>query len=169
MQSRSSHVCLFAALWTVAHQAPLFMEFSRPEYWSGLPCPPPGNLPNPGTEPMSRTSPALAGRFFTTSITWEAHDKIWDVLLKRGQQESVSWYGSSVHWYVLSIPAWGFLTTLTSSMRLCYHPLSSLHYHSHLYCLTATKMYYRDFPSGPKVKILHFHCRECRFEPWSGN
>ena len=41
---------------TVAHQAPLFMAFSRPEHWSGLPCPPPGDLPNPGTEPMS---PAL--------------------------------------------------------------------------------------------------------------
>ena len=58
--------------WTVAHQAPLFMGFSRQEYWSGLPCPPPGDLPNPGTEPASLMSSALAGGFFTTSITWEA-------------------------------------------------------------------------------------------------
>ena len=56
-------------LWTVGCQAPLSMEFSRQEYWSGLPCPPLGDLPDPGIEP---TSPALAGRFFTTSATWEA-------------------------------------------------------------------------------------------------
>ena len=59
-------------LWTVVHQAPLSMEFSRQEYWSGLPCPPPGHLPNPETEPTSLVSPALAGRFFTTRATWEA-------------------------------------------------------------------------------------------------
>ena len=42
------------------------------EYWSGLACPPPGNLPDPGIKPTSLASPALAGRFFTTSATWEA-------------------------------------------------------------------------------------------------
>ena len=52
-------------------QAPLSMGFSRQEYWSGLPCPTPGDLPDPGIEPESLTSPALAGRFFTTSATWE--------------------------------------------------------------------------------------------------
>ena len=52
-----SRVQLFATLWTVACQAPLSMGFSRQEYWSGLPCPPPGDLPNPGTEPMSSTAP----------------------------------------------------------------------------------------------------------------
>ena len=45
--------------WTVAYQAPLSMEFSRQEYWSGLPFPPPGNLPNPGNEPTSPASPAM--------------------------------------------------------------------------------------------------------------
>ena len=59
--------------WTVTHQAPLSMGFSRQETWIGLPCPPPGNLPDPGIEPMSLMSPALAGRFFNTSATWEAH------------------------------------------------------------------------------------------------
>ena len=58
--------------WTVALQAPLSMEFSRQEYWSGLPFPPPGNLPDPGIEPVSTVSPALAGRIFTTSTTREA-------------------------------------------------------------------------------------------------
>ena len=52
----------FVTPWTVAHQAPLFMGFSRQEYWSGLPFPSPGDLPNPGIEPIS---PALAGSFFT--------------------------------------------------------------------------------------------------------
>ena len=53
--------------------APLSMEFFRQEYWSGLPCPPPGDLPGPGIEPASLMPPALAGGFFTTSATWEAH------------------------------------------------------------------------------------------------
>ena len=66
--SHFSHVQLFLILWTVAHQAPLSMGFSKQEYQSGLPCPPPRDLPNPGTEPMSLTSPALAGGFFTTSL-----------------------------------------------------------------------------------------------------
>ena len=57
--------------WTVARQAPLSMKFSRQEYWSGPLCPPPGDLCNPGTEPSSLMSPALAGGFFTTSTIWE--------------------------------------------------------------------------------------------------
>ena len=57
-------------LWTVARQAPLPTGFSRQEYRSGLPCPPPGDLPNPETESSSLKSPALAGRFFTTNATY---------------------------------------------------------------------------------------------------
>ena len=53
----------FTTLWTVAHQAPLSMEFSRQEYWSGLPFPSPGDLPDSG---IKLTSPTLADRFFTT-------------------------------------------------------------------------------------------------------
>ena len=69
--SRFSRVWLCATPWTVAHQAPLFMRFSRQEYWSGLPCPPSGELPNLGIEPMSLMSPVLAGRLFTTSTNRE--------------------------------------------------------------------------------------------------
>ena len=65
VQSHFSHVQLCATLWTVACQAPLSMGFSRQEYWSGLPCPPPGDPPNPETEPASLMSPALAGRIHT--------------------------------------------------------------------------------------------------------
>ena len=57
-----SHAQLFATAWTIAHQAPLSVEVFRQEYWSGLPFPPPGDLPDPGIQPAS---PELAGRFFT--------------------------------------------------------------------------------------------------------
>ena len=57
---------------TVLLQAPLSVGFSRQEYWSGLACPPPGDLPDSGIELMSLMSPALAGGFFTSSVTWEA-------------------------------------------------------------------------------------------------
>ena len=73
MRAESLQLCLtLCDPWTVAHQAPLTMGFSRQEYWNGLLLPPPGDLPDPGIEPASLTSPALAGRFFTTSTTWEA-------------------------------------------------------------------------------------------------
>ena len=76
MRAKSfSCVELFAALWTAACQAPLSIRFSRQEYWSGLPCPPPEDLPNPGIKPTSLMSPTLAGGFFTTSATWEAQDR----------------------------------------------------------------------------------------------
>ena len=58
-----SHVALFATPWTVAHQAPLFTGFPKQECWSVLPFPSPGDLPNPGIEPVP---PALAGGFFAT-------------------------------------------------------------------------------------------------------
>ena len=61
-----SYVCLFVTTWTLAHQAPLSMEFSKQEYWSVLLCPSPGHLPDPGIEPAP---PALAAGFFTTITT----------------------------------------------------------------------------------------------------
>ena len=70
MLSHFSCVWFFASLWTVAHQAPLSMGFSRQEHWSGLPCPPPGDLPHPRMESASLTSPALASRFYITSAMW---------------------------------------------------------------------------------------------------
>ena len=67
--SRFSRVHLIATLWAVAHQPSLSMGFFRKEYWSGWPCPPPGDLPDPGIEPVSLT---LAGGLFTISTIWEA-------------------------------------------------------------------------------------------------
>ena len=66
-----SHVGLFATPWAVARQAPLSTEFSRQEYWSGLPFPHPRDLPNPGIE---STSPALAGRLSTTNNKLKMED-----------------------------------------------------------------------------------------------
>ena len=91
-----SHAQLCVTLWTVAHQAPLSMGFSREEYWSGLPCPPPGDLPDPGIEPVSLASPALAGGFFTTSTTWETpiiYIHVYNDLLLHGKlpQNFCSW------------------------------------------------------------------------------
>ena len=61
-----SHVQRLATPWAVAYLAPLSMGFSRQEHWSGLPCPPPGDLLDPGIETTSLMSPALAPGFFTT-------------------------------------------------------------------------------------------------------
>ena len=75
MHAQLLQSCLTLTLWTVDHQAPLSMGFSRQEYWSELPWPSPGDVSDPGVEPMSLTSPALAGGFFTASATGEAHTK----------------------------------------------------------------------------------------------
>ena len=69
--SSFSPVLLFVTPWTIARQAPLSMGFSRREYWSRLPCPPLGDLPNPGIEPRSLIPPVLAAGFFITSTTWK--------------------------------------------------------------------------------------------------
>ena len=72
MLSHFSCVRLFATFWTVALKAPLSMGFSRQEYWSGWPFSSPGDLPDLEIEAVSLTSPALAGRYFSSSTTWEA-------------------------------------------------------------------------------------------------
>ena len=76
MLNHFSCVKFFVTVWTVACQVPLSMGFSRQGYWSRLPCPLPGDLPDSGIEPAFLMSPALAGGFFTTSATWEAEVKL---------------------------------------------------------------------------------------------
>ena len=93
MLSCFSRVWLCATLWTVAHQAPQSMGFSRQEYWSGLTCPSPGNLSNPGIASVSLKSLALAGGFFTTSATWEAHkNQLYSSKKKKKKSDRV-WLG----------------------------------------------------------------------------
>ena len=72
--SHFNHVRVSETPWTIAHQAPQSVEFPRQEYWNGLPCPPPGDLPDPRIKPASLMSLALAGRFSTASTTWSTCD-----------------------------------------------------------------------------------------------
>ena len=72
MLSHFSRVWLSVTLWTTAHQAPLSMRLSRQEYWSGLPRPSPGDLPDPGIKPAPLMSPTLSGRFLNHCATREA-------------------------------------------------------------------------------------------------
>ena len=73
MHAPSLSVQLFSTVWTVARQTPLFMEFPKQEYWSGLPFPPPGHLPYPGIKFKSPAFPALSGEFFTTEPHGNPH------------------------------------------------------------------------------------------------
>ena len=75
------------------------MGFSRQEYWSGLPFPFPGNLPDPGIEPASRTSPALVGRFLTTSA-WTGLQKIGNDLVAKQRCVSIVFMYSSLCMYM---------------------------------------------------------------------
>ena len=128
MLSHFSHVWLFVAPWTVARQAPLSMGFSRQEYWSGWPCPPPGDLPTPGIEPMAVTSPALANGLFTTSairdctfLTLLAHHDFFMPLLK-----SVSFLSLRKEWsFTIFSILWNETLLLPSFWRRCARPLPS--------------------------------------------
>ena len=80
----------FVTLWTVAHQAPLSIRFSKQEYWSGFPCPPPGDLPDPGIKLTSFMSPVLAGGFFT-STTWEAPPEDYPISCSQHQGWNYDW------------------------------------------------------------------------------
>ena len=108
MLSCFSRVWLFVTLWTVAHQALLSMGFSRQEYWTGFPCPPPGGLPNPGIAPRSPTLKEdslpseppgntgvgslalLQGIFLTQELTWDLLNCRW-ILYQLSYQRSLSW------------------------------------------------------------------------------
>ena len=126
-----SRVRLFATPWTVAHQAPPSMGFSRQEYWSGLPLPSPGDLPDPGIEPASLMSPALGGRFFTTNATWETLYYFSPMSPLRNLEKDVdptddffSWPTTSVHGRA---PAWRADPVLTnlhiqSLTKSCHTP-----------------------------------------------
>ena len=88
MLSRFSHVPLSATLWTIACQAPLSMGFSRQECWGGSPCPPPRDLSNPEIEPVPLTSPALAGKFFSTRISRKPSGNLNDYVLLSDSSDS---------------------------------------------------------------------------------
>ena len=94
-----SCVRLFATLWTTALQVPWSIVFSRQDYWSRFPRLPPGNLPDPGIEPTSLTSPAQAGGFFNVRATWEAPQ-----LTQRSKQLPMSLEKESIQFSIQSLP-----------------------------------------------------------------
>ena len=107
MQPQLPHSCLtLVTLWTVAYQARLSMGFSRQEYRSALPCPPPGNLPNPETFPTPGLLHCrIAGGFFTYRATWEAQQ------LKPGQlglvpREESDLTDPTLHSQMLMVESW---------------------------------------------------------------
>ena len=97
-----NRVRLFTTPWTISLEAPLSMGFPRQEYWSGLPFPSPGDLPNPGIKPESPESPALAGRSFTTGATWEALScfiKCLDSLFLCEDYANIHYFSSSLYFF----------------------------------------------------------------------
>ena len=89
-----SCVWLYATSWTVSLRTPLFLGFSRQENQRGLPCPPPGDLSDPGIEPMFLMSPALAGRFFMFRTMWKRDSRLlWKWVTTAGSiLESTNWW-----------------------------------------------------------------------------
>ena len=112
--SSCSCVRLSVTPWTVALQVPLSMGFPRQEYWSGLLCPSPVGLPDPGIEPLSLMTPALADRFFTTSATWENLMNSYSSLSMENEQISFLNF-SSTSYFLISRTLTDIFTTFTFS------------------------------------------------------
>ena len=114
-----SHVWLFVTLWTIAYQASLSMEFSRQEYWRGLPFLSLRDLSNPGIEPASLMSPALAGGFFTTSIYGEGWWRICRYVLGGEWMCAIVCVHVCGLWYVGLCAIWAVCMLLWEIMCLC--------------------------------------------------
>ena len=149
--SRFSHFRLFATLWAVACQASPSKGFSRQEYWSGLPCPPPGILPDPGIEPVCLMSPALAGRFFTTRPSGKPKKE------------------AKCSEHCGRLPPCKMQASLWKSPEMSQQLQVSLDSQPECRVRQTQKCLWWDFPGGPVVKSLHFRYRRHRSHPWSGN
>ena len=123
MLSCFSRVQLFATLWTIARQALLSTGFSRHEYWSGLPCPPPGDLPNPGTEPTSYIS-FIGRQVLVTSAIWEAPMMV-SVSTKNKQTNKKNHQLANKQWSGTPTPfskLWTWDSSYYTVLSLCQHP-----------------------------------------------
>ena len=131
MLSHFSCVWLFATLWVAARQTPLSIGCSWQEYWSGLPCPPPGELPDPGIKPASLMFHALAGGFFTISTTSDAHCSY-----KFHERTYYNiWYTISPWWilYIWELNAYNALRIVEENLiniEWCWWVLILVAYHS---------------------------------------
>ena len=127
-----SHVQLFATPWTVAHKALLFMRFPRQEYWSGLPCPPPGELPNPGIEPTFPAASALQmGSLLLASMVAQLVKNppaMWESWVRSLGWKDPLEKGSATH---SSILAWRIPWTIVYEVAKSRTWLSDFHF---LYC-----------------------------------
>ena len=109
-----SHVQLFVTPWTVAHQAPLSIGFSRQEHWSRLPFPPPRDLPNPGIEHVSPASPAAACGFFTTEPPGKPYKVHWHT--SSNNQSKITYFLHVLHRNIPFLPTSSMLVSATSEM-----------------------------------------------------
>ena len=127
-----SRIQLFATPWTLAHQAPLSVGFPRQEYWSGLPFPPPGDLPNSGTEPTSLEFPALAGGFLTTTPPGKAKIELYD-------QQITGWKpnpsDNSAPWRLFPSPTGQAICCLSGSKIHLEHCSLPLYFYSRIQSL----------------------------------
>ena len=138
-----SHVWLCVTPWTVAHQAPLSMGCSRQESWSGLLCPPPGDLPDPGIKHISPWYRALSHEFFTTCSTWKAQDHqgvpeflfYWEYkgifFFFKKQPEHSWWSGQLLHDWVSVILFQRLHFSLHQQLR--YWPLGAMSHSNELF------------------------------------
>ena len=110
-----SIVLTLATPWTAAHQAPLSMEFSRKEYWTGLPCPPPGDLSKPGIESASLTSPALAGWCFTSWAAGKPQFLAWRSLNSVKEKEYIQRA-------IFTLQQDNYKGTILETWAICYSP-----------------------------------------------
>ena len=173
-----------SSLWpsrTIAHQAPLSMEFSRQEYWSGLPCPPPEDLPNSGIKPTSLMCPALAGGFFTTSTTREALRETWKKVFSHWNANArfklKVWLLEKGHKSRRKLTFWALLGWLPPSKvqamilrASCFHPKAThgsglvgerwVGEDNSVVVYLFVKIHLsQDFPSGP---VAGTPCSQCR-------
>ena len=131
MLNHFSHVRLFGTPWTIARQCPLSIEFSRRECWSGFPFPSPGCLPEPRIEPGFLVSSLLAGRFFTTSATWEVllETHLHHKTMQEGAFPLPSWEGilafPLLSWEGISLLRKWEKASVREHFRLCQMEVSS--------------------------------------------
>ena len=152
--SRFSRVRLFATLWTVARQAPLSLGSPRQEYWSGLPCPPPGVLPHPGMEPVSTPSPALQVNSLPLSL-WGS--PIEELKINAGVTFSMA------QWENYWIITWFCSLVTKEEARLQYFPRKTGKLHT---WLSSRKDYWRSkqhSKMGDKVLYLHTEIHDCKY------
>ena len=158
-----SHIRLYVTPWTVACQAPLSMGILQQEYWSGLPCPPPGDFPHPGIESGSPAWQAeslpLSHRSSPTKCTPRTN------LGKSEHSQWVAWmliFGCDTQLLVLQDSNVGGIDD-TQACSVFFLNCKWLHDHLKL------KVYFKDCTGGPVVKTVFSYCRGHRFDPWSGN